>query len=444
MTVHSGVLQTEVLKGGLELECGETVEINYGKAVPVQADAECRDRIVKAADGMGSGSGKAYATGNAEADGITARMWDAIRAAGSLLIRKLVCSAPVIVRFHNDVDGSGGALALYTALEDFVSRNRIAPNVVWIMHRGVSYPAYDALNDVLIANGYSCIEKPLLLIIDFGTTAESNEGIDKLSGIFDIIWLDHHPIIPEFRGAALEHYINPWGYGGNSSYTAGLLASAFSKVLSETDTATFEQASLIGDYSAYANPDDALAQETSTLLDFITSDPEAAYGPSKQNVTPQEIKAVMEDSARKAELVGYANMRMEEAIERGMGSARLHELRGSLAYVLDFDDVRQEGSRYPLPGRFSSKLLSHIGERAGGVAMIVYAGSYVLMRTDKELCARISLLDAVNEIKSRYPDLVENGGGHACACALKLRDKSRTREIATAAVAILKELLEEA
>ena len=190
-----------------------------------------------------------YKTGNPALDAVTHRMWQKLQGAASVIIRKMLVSAPIIVRFHNDADGSSGAYSLYLSAKEFASAFSLKTNFVWLMQRGISYSTFDSDNDTLIANNYSCIEKPLLILIDFGTNTDSNGGLEEVRERFDIVWLDHHPLIPEFEGASLEDYINTWQFGGDSDYTAGLLTSVLCKTFSGVDTREQEGASLIGERS---------------------------------------------------------------------------------------------------------------------------------------------------------------------------------------------------
>ena len=135
----------------------------------------------------------------------------------------------------------------------------------WIMNKGVSYGTSEAAADKLWISNYDCIEKPLMVFIDFGTSVDSNQGVAYMGDSTEIVWLDHHPIEDGFCGKDLEHYINPWLFGGDSSYTAGLLSCILSKAISNLDTSIMEDASLIGDHSRYARfSDDGVA--TSTIL----------------------------------------------------------------------------------------------------------------------------------------------------------------------------------
>ncbi len=379
---------------------------------------------------------EAYVTGNADIDRITSRMKGRLDEIAALIIRKMMLSAPIVVRFHNDADGSGGAYALYLSARDFALSHSLKTNFLWIMQRGVSYSGQDAESDILITNNYECVEKPLLVVIDFGTNPESNQGIGKIKDRFDIAWLDHHPIVPDFAGLELPNYVNTWQFGGDSNYTAGLLTSVMCKSFSEVDTSEMEGASLIGDYSDYATEKGA---DMSALLDFVTSDLQAIYGPGKMNVTPQEIDAIVTNKDRSRELLEYANMRMEEALDNGIKSIRKYSLRGANLAVLDFEEIRSEDSKYPLPGRYASKLLDRLDEKGmKRTVLVVSVGSYLLMRIDKGLCAEFDLTRAMDEMKNRYPDEIAGGGGHRCAGSIKLKFKELSRQMTASLVGIIR------
>jgi RecJ-like exonuclease len=202
------------------------------------------------------------------------------------------------------------------------------------------------------------------------------------------------------------------------------------------DTKEFEGASLVGDYSRYAS---SVGVEMSSLLDFITSDLQAVYGPSKQNITPQEIEAIINDKARAKELADYADLKLDEAIDKGMKFVKRTSLKGSNICVLDFDDVRLEDSKYPLPGRFASKLIAKMGEMGvKRIILLVSAGAYILTRIDSGLCSDLDFIGIVEEMRRRYPDDIVDGGGHRCAGGMKLRDKKMSKEMLGSLVNIIK------
>ncbi len=418
------------LKSNVIAYCGDAVE--YEKSI-TKVIADKKSHCAENADAFASSTiasfieKDAYRTGNKEIDNITEKMWNGLSAAARLLLRKLLYSAPIIIRFHNDADGSGGGCSLYLSVSDFCSKTKSQPNTVWLMHKKIAYGIYDAESDIAIANNYRSAEKPLLVIIDFGTTTDSNMGIEKVKDKFDVIWLDHHPIQEGFGGLNVGYYINPWNFGGDSNYTAGLLSSIMCRTFSSLNTNEYAQASLIGDYSNYANLSN---QEISTILDFITSDASSIYGNMKMNITPQEMVAVIEDRKRRREVLNYAQSRMEEAIDNGKKYVKRYSSESVGLYVLNFEKIRSEETKYPLPGRFASKLLDAIyGSGDKNAVLIVHAGPYISMRMSKEAGAKKDLLRIIDEIKREFAKSVDAGGGHALAAGMKIADQSEKHEI---------------
>ncbi len=419
------------LRHNMALSPGEFFNSESGVVMEPEEAQKYRKQMYLALDYSISKAmiGKGYRKGVEDLDKVTLALWNNLESASLLFMRKLLLGAPIVIRFHNDADGSCGAYSLYTGIKDLSSMLDFSPNIVWIMNKGVAYSRMDAENDMLTTNNYSSIEKPLLLIIDFGTSIESNPGIDAIKGKFDVVWLDHHPIVKGFLGTSLEHYVNPWNFGGDSNYTAGFLASAFTKTFSKVDTSEYENASFIGDYSEYADID-GKGGDASTIFDLVTSDLSIALGANKTNVTPQEFESIFNNKEKYSELLRYANIRLNEVLDNGIKSMKRYNAKGFEIFLLDFEDVRSEDSKYPLPGRFASKLLGRINTSGSKRAMVmVHVGAYLLMRLDKGLCNDLSLLDIIEDMKVKYGEVIEGGGGHRCAGALKLRDKSNKRSI---------------
>jgi RecJ-like exonuclease len=443
-----GALRTLMLRSRLTLNVGELVEMKIaGDLVesfqPLESAHEreaLEKEIERAASGMLKGA--LLVKGVAELDGATERMHAKLQEAMRLLARKLVIGAPIVVRFHNDVDGASGAYALHKAIAFATGANEhigYKPNIMWRMHGSVSYTREDATADVLNCNSFECVEKPLLVILDFGTSEESNPGIEIVEKRFDMIWLDHHPIVEGFSGRRLAHYINPWNFGADSNYTAGFLACAFAKTLADINLDEVAEASLIGDYSEYSKPK-AGSRRLAALLDLATSDTRVISG-SKGNLTPEEIELVMGDSRKSDELIAYAENRVNEMLDLAVTSVKVYKAKQAQIYVLDFEGVRiNEQERYPLPGRFASKLLGRIEELNDSPAiLLLHFGSFVSARMSKRLIGRVELLKVLEGVRSEYSNYVESTGGHSNAASIKLKDDGMKKAVISAVVEKLKE-----
>lgn len=337
---------------------------------------------------------------------------------------KLFFGAPIIIRFHNDADGSSGAYSVYLSILEIFSKFKIEikPNITWLMQKNVVYELGDAIFDKNLENYFMSIEKPLLYITDFGTSIQSNRGAEKITETFDVIWLDHHPIEKGFFGEKFNGYLNPWNLGSDSEITAGFLSSLFGYVLSGKINDEVVNASFIGDYSKYADikkPGNDLA----LFLDMATSDPSALGSYSSKNITPIELHNIITDKEKYLSFVNTAKMKLEDAIEKAKNNIKKYKASETTIFVCDFSTVKSRESKYPLPGRFSSKLLDALMAESKNSILILHFGVYISLRIPKELAEKVQILKIIEEFKSNQ-DEVDSGGGHASAASIKLYEST--------------------
>ncbi|MDE1804454.1 MAG: hypothetical protein KGH59_01575 [Candidatus Micrarchaeota archaeon] len=435
-SIEEGIPKINELKSAIVLNLGDRIEAQLlGERIEsaVIGDASFPDHLIKIRKHIPSLLAQRKKSIHDEIGSATANMQGKLESAAKLLIEKLLLGAPIVVRFHNDADGATGAYGLYLCLEQLSRRIAVTgfSKIQWKMHRGVAYSSSDAKEDMLTIGNYDSITRPLLLITDFGTTDASIDGTVLAKDKFDIIWLDHHPVLEQLAGM-LDNYINPWMFGGNSNYTAGVLTCEFGKTFADVDLYLAEAASLIGDYSAYAQ-DDERAKDFALLLDMLTSDRRIAGPSASGDITPYDIGMIMGDEARRDELIRYAKTRIEEAIDSGLESIRQYKGALSQVYLLDFENVRKDTmTKYPLPGRYASKLLERIEKVNEKPAILVlHFGHFVSVRVSDPIAEKANLLVTVNEIKSGY-SYVDAAGGHNTAASIKLKQDEFKREIINA------------
>jgi RecJ-like exonuclease len=440
-----------MLKSKLTLNLGEFADVTVTEDTvegftPIEnarGRKRLETRIEKTVSEMLKGT--LYKTDNAKVDAITEKIWKRLSEAMLLLARKLIMAAPIVIRFHNDIDGSSGAYALYKSISWAVETGgclEYKPNIAWRMHGGVTYSREDATGDILTCNNYESVEKPLLIILDFGTSEESNDGIELIKKKFDVIWLDHHPLVENFEGKVLEHYINPWNFGGDSNYTAGFLSCVFAKTLTQLDTKEIEEAAFIGDYSEYSRPT-AGSRKLAALLDLLTSDTRVISG-LRGSLNPESVESVLNDKSRSEELIAYAENRVSEMLDVAVRSVKIYKAGSTQIYVADFEGIRiNEQERYPLPGRFASKLLGRIEElNKTPCILLLHFGNFVSVRMSKALTARVDLLSVLESVRSDYSDYVESTGGHSNAASIKMKSEEMKKEVIKLAVEKLKKELD--
>ncbi len=422
----------------LVFHAGEAVEVSGSDIVKTIPEASARimqglsDAVDKVADE--TVSEEPYSIGIRGIDEATERMWPKLSACSKVLLKKLMMSAPVIIRFHNDSDGSSGACALYKALGATLQKLDSRSEIIWIMHKGISYRGEDAESDILALNAFSSYEKPLIIMLDFGTSEESNAGIKPIGSSADIIWLDHHPLQENAECQKLKYYVNPWQFSSDSNYTAGALASVFTMTFSKEDVKEFIYSSLIGDYSDYRIAyDDAAA--TSTILDMITSDP-GIIG-SSDRISPKELFKAL-SGERRQELLNFAKVALNEVLDNSAKASKRYEASNGIAiYVLDFEKVKPE-SRYPLPGRFASKFLeqTEVSEPNGSI-VIVHAGRYISIRSGVSQSI-VDIKEAIAHVAEAKQGLVDSYGGHEMASSVRVVYSEAKTEVIPALVNELK------
>lgn len=348
-------------------------------------------------------------------EGVAARIMPELAKAAERLARAFISGAPIVVRFHNDGDGSAGGIAIYRALSEIQGRIfESERNVSWQINKGIAYTTESFFADSMLFESYKSVERPLLVITDFGTTPDSVDAIKAARGVCDIIWLDHHTPYEGFPREMINHYINVFDFGGDSNFTAGLLTCMFSQVIARIDLSQLREASLVSDYSAYANRDDKRAARDAAILDYLTSNRDDLYS------KPKQMDAVLRNDEKADETFRYALGLLEEAIKVGVQNIRRYSgTDGINICVLDFGCIAKLNIGYPLPGRYSSRLQYTMETlNKGNTITLVYYGSYISMRASNDTREHVNLLEIIDRIARSTSNAV-SGGGHLQAATIK-------------------------
>ncbi len=351
----------------------------------------------------------------------TTSMLPALGSAAKRLARSVLAGATITIRFHNDCDGSSGAIALYEAIEALKKKTGVKDlPISWKMNRSVGYSLESFYEDYESSKAHRSMEKPLVVITDFGTMQESESAISasaKEQHRCDFIWLDHHPIYEGFGSykIMLPHYINTWDFGGNSDYTAGYLTCVFAEMIAPIDTEDLRQASLIGDFSAFGKREEKRWQKLAVVLDYLTSRRE-----SEGAISPKSMSSIIRDRERFEETFVRASTIIQEAIDVGVSKVRHYKGRDGInVYVLDFKHIIRDDGETPLPGRFSSRLQEKMEEISGKRTItMVHYGNYVSLRADKNLAEEIQLLKILEEVKNSS-EHIQSFGGHNPAASVR-------------------------
>lgn len=352
------------------------------------------------------------------------RMMPELKRAANLLLKGLVSGAPIVVRFHNDGDGAAGGIAIYRALADlqkkFFAKERA---ISWEMNRSIAYTLESFYADKMLFESYESIERPILVITDFGTSTESVEALRASQGLCETIWLDHHMPYEGFPRELAKHYINVCDFDGSSSFTAGLLACIFAQVLSDVDLEDVKEAALVSDYSIYANYKDEDAAKNSIILDYLTS------SSNEMHHKPRQLDIILKDREKSESAFRRASGLLKEAIDTGIKNIRNYRnSEGINICLLDFGHIAKLRLDYPLPGRYSSRLQEKIErENNGKTITIVHYGSYISMRTSGDIHESINILEIIEKLKAATNGMV-SGGGHPQAASIRT-DKEHIKEV---------------
>ncbi len=344
---------------------------------------------------------------------------DTLKNSANRLMASIISGSPVVVRYHNDGDGASGAIGLFRAVTGIQSKLfSCKANVIWKANKGVSYSSSSHWSDLLMFNAYESAEKPLVVIVDFGTTKESENAITNSKGV-EYIWLDHHPVPAGFPTSPIAFYINPWLHGYDSNVTAGAMACVFSSMLHPVDAKELSYISLISDHSDYA-PEDKKLREKALVLDYITSKKFRDEDSAPSSLHPKSMDSVMRDESKIDEIFRSASEQLDEAIKVGVKNAkRYSSLSGVRVVVLDFEHVSMLDYGI-LPGRYSTKLHDEVSKFIeGDVVLIVYYASNISVRMDKKVSGKIDILKIIEKLGEEH-DYVVNGGGHKEAASIRV------------------------
>jgi RecJ-like exonuclease len=432
------ILSDKVLqiKSNLQLELGEEVVIKEEAIESIVMDPkktqDYKKTITKFLDEAQFGENIKKIILDERYSEVAQKLTPDLKKAAELLVKGFVSGAPIVVRFHNDGDGSAGGIALFRAFaslqEKFFTGER---NVSWQMNKSIAYSLESYYTDKMLFDSFKSIERPIVVITDFGTTTESVEAIKESQGNCNLIWLDHHIPYDEFPREMITNYINVCDYGGESSFTAGLLTCIFAQVLSNVNVEDIKAAALVSDYSKYADYKNEDALKKSLILDYLTSSSNEMYG------KPKQMDLILTNSEKSQSTFHIAEGLLSQAIDTGIKNLTIYKNGDGINIcVLDFGHIARLRLDYPLPGRYSSKLQDNLESKNNGKTLtVVYYGSYISLRSSADIQSTINILSIIEKLKNATNGAV-SGGGHKQAASIRT-DREHIQEVLSL---LLKEL----
>jgi RecJ-like exonuclease len=334
-------------------------------------------------------------------DGITAKLWPAMKeAALSLLCAKKLGRA-VLLRFHGDADGICGAFALTSA----VSCRAFQQN-------SAIYSVRDALRD-MAAIGQE--NRPLIILLDFGSNDASVEGLNllKAAGIETMI-IDHHP-----PGKANDvPIINPFRVesGSVSRYTAGYLACEIAVAcgLPKERGAELARVACSGDKSTLLASDGEDAKKA-LVLDFLAS--HVSFGNNLDF-----YRSVMAKHELFSSIILQADESISDAAEKALAKSKKQQ-RGELEIVSFPLDALVKKGEWPPSSKITTRVYDLLCAQGGRPLLCIgYTERSIIIRlNDKAAALGLSANEFAERIKVAMADFVDGGGGHVKAGAIRVK-----------------------
>ena len=335
------------------------------------------------------------------------------KAAG--LLRGAVRSgSPILIRFNNDADGVSGGLLISRALV------RLGARPLDRQNNSALYAYGDASVDINALRNISEEKKPVIVIIDFGANEESVEALELLhSAGAAIVIIDHHP--PARRAVELaDAFVSPWAVeGGNSNYTAGLLAGEVAGRLGEEEVVQLQLVSLIGDRSRLidqtAQPHEL--RRIAMVFDYISADPRLPQ-------TLEFYEQVLGNKRKTDSLLSQASAKMAKALELARAHSRKRRLpNGIFLAVINLDKVLRPGE-FPPKGKVVGTLHDELVEREKGPVIAIGHGERIIsIRANPEAVrAGFRASHVIAELKEELTNAIESGGGHDVAASIRVNE----------------------
>ncbi len=274
------------------------------------------------------------------------------------------------IRFHGDADGITSALIINKILRINSSQ-----------HHGVFYRPKDAIRD--LEQNYD-----LLLLLDFGSSKESQDGLKIIESESKVLIIDHHP--PENSNS-----LNPWNFNHDSRITTGVICGELAQLFG-IDCELEMKISCAADKSDYLKPSED-HKKTALALDYAAMH-------SAGNLKFYQ-KIISKESLRDA-LYLEAKEKVDSVVEKTK-----IKTTGNIAYF-NLDDLVKKGE-WPPPG----KVTTEIFERYSFDAVIGKVKKTLILRS-----SNLNLLQVIERIKSMFGDIIESGGGHKKAGSIRVKE----------------------
>lgn len=312
----------------------------------------------------------------------------------------------VLLRFHGDADGISGAIALTKMCK-----------MQAIQQNSAIYSVGEAMRDLQTLHHEFM---PILILLDFGSNGESEEGLRllKAAGV-EIIIIDHHPPGNKVKVIA-DLFLSPWAEVRDgqeedvSKYPAGYLAIEVARMGGITGIEDFAKTSCAGDKSNII-PIDEKDKERALVLDYM-----ASYSGFGNNL--DFYASVMGKQELFYSMLLQAKEKIEQIFETAKRTLKEKEMKGVKIAIIDLERISKK-HEFPSKGKIATRIFESINSDKP-LVVLGYSEKTVIFRINEPAIERgVSADKIIAELKITMADFVESGGGHAKAAALRIREE---------------------
>jgi RecJ-like exonuclease len=364
-----------------------------------------------------------------------------LRIAGK--IRKAILeNRPILIRHHNDSDGIISGLNIELACKGLMEEVGLNPNynIYRSPCKAPYYQSGDVFRDIILTNRLDSHnqKKPLLLVLDNGSTPEDYFGLKTLKLLdYKTIVVDHHnPIEFDLNNGRssvceyLEDHINPYLKGFDGTVCAGMLTYELARMIFEKyDYPTFPAVAGISDrseseitekYIKLSGQDRSYLSKIGTAIDFISYQLKHDGG-----------KGVYENLFANQNLVEHIFEEVNKGVENQLKSTlpylRTQEINGLVFSHIDLDKYLMRFT-YPTAGKVTSLVHDIVAEGKDNTPVITvgYVADMLIFRASQRV---LPLNNIIENLKKVLPNANIDGGGHEQAGAIRFVTAHREQVI---------------
>lgn len=311
----------------------------------------------------------------------------------------------ILLRFHGDADGISGAFALtkMCKMQPFQQNSAI-------------YSVNDAMRDLQLLHHEFM---PLFIMLDFGSNSESDEGLKLLkAGGIEILSIDHHPPGAGIKSIA-DLFVSPWAIEKNedvSKYPAGYLAVEIARLAGIKEIEQLAKVSCAGDKSTVLSVEKE-DRDKALVLDFM-----ASYAGFGNNL--DFYASVMGKPELFYSMLNQANEKIEQIFESAKRLLKEKDIKGVKVSVVDLEKLVKK-HEFPSRGKIVTKIFEMLiaSNPEQPIVVLGHGDKSVIIRMNEPAVSRGLAGDKIIiELRSKMGDFIENGGGHAKAAAMRVRE----------------------